>query len=61
MINMEVQKLLDLTGLSQKELADKVGIPAPRISEYVNGKYRIRLDRLKEWCEILKIDIKKVI
>lgn len=58
---MEVQKLLDLTGLSQKDLADKVGVPAPRISEYVSGKYRIRLDRLKEWCEILEIDIKKVI
>lgn len=58
---MEVKKLLKLTGLSQKDLADKVGVPAPRISEYVNGKYQIKLDRLKKWCEILKIDIKKVI
>ena len=58
---MEVQKLLILFGGSQKEMAAALGVTQPRISEYINGKKNITVKRLKQWCDILKIDIKQII
>ena len=58
---MEIQNLLKLFGGTQKEMAAALGVTQPRISEYINGKKNITVKRLKEWCEILKIDIKEII
>lgn len=57
---MEVQKLLNIYGGSQKEMAATLGVTQPRISEYINGKKNITVKRLKQWCDILKIDIKEL-
>ena len=55
---MEVKKLLQLYGGTQKEMAAALGVSQPRISEYINGKKNITVNRLKEWCEIVGVDIK---
>ena len=55
---MEVAKLLQIYGGTQKEMGAALGVPQSRISEYVTGKKNISVKRLKQWCEILNIDIK---
>ena len=55
---MEVAKLLQLYGGTQTQMGAALGVPQSRISEYINGKKNITVKRLKEWCEILNIDIK---
>ena len=55
---MEVAKLLQLYGGTQTQMSAVLGVPQSRISEYINGKKNITVKRLKQWCEILNIDIK---
>ena len=55
---MEVRKLLELYGGTQQKMSAALSVSQPRISEYVNGKKHITVERLKDWCKILKIDIK---
>ena len=55
----EINKLIELSGYSsQDELAKKLNTKSSRISEYKTGKRGITLQRLKDWCQILGIDIK---
>ena len=56
----EINKLIELSGLSQDDLAKKLNTQPARISEYKTGKRGITLERLKEWCKILGIDIKEL-
>lgn len=56
----EVIKLIQLSGLTQKELSIKLNTPESRISEYKKGKHSITVDKLKDWCETLNIDIKEL-
>ena len=58
---MEIQKLIKLFQGSQTEMAAKLGTTPPRISEYKKGKKAISVKKLREWCEILNIDIKEII
>lgn len=59
--NPEVIKLIVMAGeRSQAVLAEKLGTAQSRISEYKNGYKAITVQTLKSWCEILKIDIKKL-
>lgn len=58
--SMEVRKLLEIFGGSQIKMAQSLGVTQPRISEYINGKKNITVKRLKEWCNILNIDIKQL-
>lgn len=58
---MEIQKLLQIYGGTQKEMSAALGVPQPRISEYINGKKNITVKRLREWCNKLNIDIKDVV
>lgn len=59
--NPEVIKLIAIAGeRSQGALAEKLGTTPSRISEYKNGYKTITVQTLKSWCEILKIDIKKL-
>ena len=55
---MEVSKLLQLYGGTQTQMSATLGVPQSRISEYINGKKNITVKRLKQWCNILNIDIK---
>ncbi len=54
----EIHKLIELSKIPQKEIAEKVGVSPARLSEYKKGKSSIGMDRLKKWCEILNINIK---
>lgn len=56
----EVNKLIQLSRLSQQELAIKLNTKESRISEYKKGKHDIKIGKLKSWCEILGIDIKEL-
>lgn len=56
----EIKKLIELSGLSQKELAEKLETKGARISEYKTGKRGITLEKLKDWCNKLNIDIKEL-
>lgn len=59
--NPEVVKLIAMSAEpSQQALAEKLGTTPSRISEYKNGYKTITVQTLKSWCEILKIDIKKL-
>ena len=55
---MQVQKLLQLYGGTQGQMGAVLGVPQSRISEYITGKKNISVKRLKQWCDILNIDIK---
>ena len=55
---MEVAKLLQLYGGTQTQMGAALSVPQSRISEYITGKKNITVKRLKQWCDILNIDIK---
>jgi len=57
---MQVKKLLQIYGGTQKEMGATLGVPQQRISEYITGKKNITVKRLIEWCNILNIDIKEL-
>lgn len=54
----EMIKLISLSGLTQQQIADKVGVREASVSDYKTGKTAITVNTLKKWCEALKIDIK---
>lgn len=56
----EVEKLILLSKKTAKELAPILKTTESRISEYKRGKRAIPLSKLKNWGEILKIDIKEL-
>ncbi|QIY82552.1 XRE family transcriptional regulator [Chryseobacterium sp. NEB161] len=56
----EVEKLILFSKKTAKELAPILKTKEARISEYKRGKVSITVIKLKEWCEILKIDIKEL-
>lgn len=56
--NPEVLKLISIVGLSQKQLAEQLGVAPARISEYKTGKTAITVQTLKSWCKKLNINIK---
>lgn len=46
-----IQKLIHLSGMTQREFAQAVGEDESNISRYANGKRNISLDKFLEWCE----------
>jgi transcriptional regulator with XRE-family HTH domain len=56
--SQEMLKLISLSGLTQQQIADKVGVREASVSDYKTGKTAITVKTLKKWCEILEIDIK---
>lgn len=56
----EVTKLIKISGLTQRELSIVLKTPESRISEYKKGKHDITVNKLKDWCKMLNIDIKKL-
>jgi len=54
----EVEKLIFISGKPLKELAIILDTTKPRISEYKHGKHKISVEKLKNWCQLLDIDIK---
>jgi|GEM_PF-2412664 len=56
----EVEKLILISKKSGTELASILKTSENTISRYKTGKVKITVERLKEWCDILGIDIKKL-
>lgn len=54
----EVGKLILLSGKTAKEIAPLLNTTEARISEYKTGKRGISVKKLREWCEVLKVEIK---
>ena len=46
---------LDEKGLTQKQLAEKIGISQSRVSEYISGKAEPSLKTARQLCRILGI------
>lgn len=57
----EVEKLFRLSGKTQKELSVILGFTEATLSRYKTGKRQISLSQLKDWCDILNIDIKRIL
>lgn len=64
----QYQALLDLvreartkTGLSQAELAKKLGRPQSWVSKVETGERRLDLEELRQVCEALGIDMVKLV
>ena len=56
----EVEKLILISGKTAKELAPILGVSETKISKYKTGFYKVTVEKLKEWCKILEIDIKRL-
>ncbi|PIF44282.1 helix-turn-helix protein [Chryseobacterium sp. 52] len=56
----EVEVLRLKTKLNQTDFAKLVGTTQRQVSRYENRTSPITVDKLKKWCEILKIDIKEL-
>lgn len=54
----EIEKLILISKKSAKELAPILNTTEARMSEYKTGKRGISVKKLREWCEILKINIR---
>lgn len=59
--NPEMCRLFEIFGGSQKEFGKLLGIPQSRVSTYVNGKVAITVNKLREYCDKVGVDIRKVI
>lgn len=55
-----VEVLIKMSGMSQKEFAEKVGIATSNLSEMKKGKRDIPLSKFISWCELFQIDIIEV-
>ncbi len=55
LINVIKLKMYEM-GLNQNKLAEILGVPHPRISEYLNGKREITFDVAKKLHQHMKID-----
>lgn len=55
LINVIKLKMYEM-GLKQKDLAEKLGVPKTRVSEYLRGKREITLDVAKKLHSQLNID-----
>jgi len=56
-----VQKIIEASKLSQKQMALKLDVPESRISEYKKGKVEIPFTKVVDWCNTLNVNLKKLI
>lgn len=59
--NPEMCRLFEIFGGSQNEFGKLLGIPQSRVSTYVNGRVSISVNKLREYCDKVGVDIKEVI
>ena len=56
-IGMQLKELRLSRGWRQSEVAEKVGLSRPAVSNIEAGKRALTLSTLKKFCEVYKIDI----
>ena len=55
-----VELLIRLSGKTQKDFSEIVGIPGSNLSEMKKGKRDIPLSKFIEWCKLVDVDILEV-
>jgi len=60
-IGFKIQEYLDEKGMSQKDLADKIGVSKQVMSKIVHGKKAISLIELAKIAEIMGVSIDSLI
>ncbi len=50
-----VKQIIEISELTQRDFAEKVGEDPATISKYANGIRKIPLEKFVNWCEILEI------
>lgn len=56
LIRKRLAEAIILSGLSQTEIASKLGVKQPTISQYVSGDVFPALDTFANLCEVLDVD-----
>ena len=59
--NPEMRRLFEIFGGSQKEFGKLLGVSQSHISIYVNGGVSISVNKLREYCDKVGVDIKEVL
>lgn len=59
-IGQKIKELRKKQGMSQKDLADKLGITPVMISQYENGKRNPKLETLQKISDALEVDISEL-
>lgn len=60
-IQAKIAEAIEQSGMTQSEIARKLGIKQPQISCYVHGKKLPALDTLANLCKILDIDANDIL
>ena len=61
MIGQNIKAILKEKGMMQKELAQQIGIPAARMSNYISGFRNPGKERLKDIARILECDVEELV
>ena len=60
-IRKELVAAIKQSGLSQMQIAEKLGIKQPTVSEYVTGKSMPALDTFANLCRVLDLDANEIL
>jgi len=60
-IKIKVMEAIKQSGMSQNELAVKIGVKRPQISCYLHGKKMPALDTLANICAVLDLDANDIL
>ena len=58
---MGIKKMREQRGLTQKQLADLIGVAQQHVSRWENGKHRPSIDTVQKLAEILNCNISDLI
>ncbi len=60
-IQERLSKELKLCGLTQKEIADRIGVSQQTISHYIKGDKMPSIDTLANLCVALDLDVAEIL
>lgn len=60
-ISRKLAEAISQSGLTQREIAEKIGVKQQQISSYLHGKNLPALDTLSKLCTLLDLDANDVL
>lgn len=60
-IRAKLQEAIKQSGLSQTEIANKIGVGQQTVSEYLHGKSMPALDTFANLCAVLDLDANEIL